>query len=451
MQKDEQLRRRDPAKYFAMIERRRHAGVHKVQQATRLPTTPGSQKASVTSTRPPGRHNKAAGPDSPLQQSPVASPSQPAMKDTAPSSITSPQGTCAGDMPPPAAPNSHTTPTLRVERAISTPASTLPMIYTGDVATSLGAHHRSSSASPSNWTASRSSLAPECLDKELMDRQLLVPDSSPTVSRDGDAEILDALNYEVGNLFRHTNMLLKQSPKERVNMPARIQDIAKEVFYAAMSAKGLRNPTLALADAARKLYAQELSHIIFEISSDEGEYRRLVAGVKRLLERDEVKPKHLVKIMMEKHNSATGRSAMSHLIDVSKDIHMTMADTGKVQAHLKARKEEHGTEPVGPMLSHLASSSSPETFPATGKDAQRGLDLVTPDHTQKSNNSKRKANEETIELEDGLMHGQHQDDSRQAKKAKGATAIGPNFKNPSGHTEQQFQDLLQKEANRVSL
>ena len=451
MQKDEQLRRRDPAKYFAMIERRRHAGIHKVQQATRLPTTPGSQKASVTSAKPTGRHNKLAGPDSPLQPSPVASPSQPAMKDTAPSSTTSPQGTCAGNMPPPAAPNSHATPTSRVGRAISTPASTLPMIYTSDAARSLGAHHRSSSAGPSNWTASHSPLAPECLDKELMDRQLLVPDSSPTVSRDGDAEILDALKFEVVNLFRHTNTLLNQSPKERVNMSARIQDIAKEVFYAAMSAKGLRNPILALADAARKLYAQELSHIIFEMSSDEAEYRRLVAGVKRLLERDEVKPKHLVKIMMEKHNSATGRSAMSPLIDVSNGIQLTMADTGKVQAHGKTRKEEHGTEPVGPMLSHLASSSSPEKFPATGKDAQRALDLVTPEHTQKINNSKRKANGETMELGDVLMHEQRQDDSRQAKKAKGATAIGPNFKNPSGHTEQQFQDLLQKEANRVSL
>lgn len=284
-----------------------------------------------------------------------------------------------------------------------------------------------------------------------MDRQLLVPDPSPTVSRDGDAEILDALNYEVGNLFRHTNALLNQSPKERVNMSARIQDIAKEDFYAAMSTKGLRNPSLALADAARKLYAQELNHIIFEMSSDEAEYRRLVAGVKQLLERDEVKPKHLVKIMMEKHNSATGHSAMSPFVDVSNGIELTMADTGKVQATGKARKEEHWTEPVGPMLSHLASSSSPETFPATGKDAQRALDLVTSEHTEKSNSNKRKANGETIELEDGLMQGQRQDDSRQAKKAKGATAIGPNFKNPSGHTEQRFQDLLQKEANRVSL
>ena len=262
--------------------------------------------------------------------------------------------------------------------------------------------------------------------------------------------MLDALNYEVGNLFRRKNMLLKQSPKERVNMPARIQDLAKEIFYAAMSAKGLRNPTLALADAARKLYAQELNHIILEISSDEAEYRRFVAGVKRLLERDEVKPKHLVKIMME-HNSATGRSAMSDLIDVSTGIKSAMADTGKAQAHVKARKEKDATEPVGPMLSHLASSSSPETFSATGKDAQRGLDLMTPEHGQHSNNPKRKAKEETVELEDGLTHGQRQDDSRQAKKAKAATAVGPNFKNPSGHTEQQFQDLLQKEANRVSL
>ena len=130
MQKDEQLRRRDPAKDFAMIERRRHAGVHKTQPTTQLSTTPGSQKTTVTSTSPPGRHNKVAGPDSPLQQSPVASPSQSATEDRAPSAITSPQRTCAADMPPPAAPNSRTTPTSRFERAISTPASTLPMKHT---------------------------------------------------------------------------------------------------------------------------------------------------------------------------------------------------------------------------------------------------------------------------------------------------------------------------------
>ena len=447
MQKDEQLRRRDPAKYFAMIERRKHAVVHKGQQATRLPTTPGSQKASVTSTQPTGRHNKVAGPDFSLQPSPVASSSQLAMKDTASSSITPSRGTCAGNMPPPAAPDSHANPTSRVERSISTPASTLHMI--SDVATPPGAYNRSSSAGPPHWTALYSPLASEYLDKELLDRQLLVPNSSPTVSGDGDAAILDALNNEVGNLFRHTPF--NQSLNERGDMSARIQDIAKEDFYAAMSAKGLRNPTLALTDAARKLYAQELSHIIFEMSSDEAEYRRLVAGVKQLLARDEVKPKHLVKVMMEKHNSVTGPSAISPLVDVPKGIQMTMANAGKVQANGKAGKNEHWTDPVGPMLSHLASSPSPETSPAIGKAAQKALGFVTPEHTQKSSNYKRKANGETIEPKDGLLQGQRQDDGPQAKKAKGATAIGPNFKNPSGHTEQQFQDLLQKEANRASL
>lgn len=451
MQRDQQLRRRDPAKYLAMIERRKHAAIHTVQQATRLPSTPGSQKASVTNTRPTGRHNKVAGPDSPLQPSPVASSSQFAMKDTSSTSITTPQGTCARDMPPPAAPDSHAAPTSGVERAISTPASTLHMIYTSDVATPLGLHNRSSSAGPSNWTASHLPLAPECPDKELLDRQLLVPDSSPTVSGGGDAEILNALNNEVGNLFRHANAPLDQSVDTRAGMSARIRDIAKEDFYAAMSAKGLRNPIIALADAARKLYAQELSHIIFEMSSDEAEYRRLVAGVKQLLERDEVKPKHLVKVMMEKHNSVTEPSAMNRLLDVSKGIQMKMADAGGVQANGEARRDEHWTEPVAPMLSHSASSSSPETSPATGKAGQRGLDLVTPEHAQKSNNHKRKANGETIEPKDAMMLGQHQDAGRRAKKTKSATAIGPNFKNPSGHTEQRFQDLLQKEANRASL
>ena len=449
MQKDEQLRRRDPAKYFAMIERRKHAAIDKVQQATRIPTTPGSQKASVTNNQPTSRHNRVAGPDSPLQPSPVALSSQLAMKDTASSSMTPSRGTCAGNMPPPAAPDSHVNPTSRVERSISTPASTLHMIYTSDVATPSGAHNRSSSAGPPHWTALYSPLAPEYLDKELLDRQLLVSDSSPTVSRDGDAAILDALNNEVENLFRHTPF--NQSLNERGDISARMQDTAKEDFYAAMSAKGLRNHTLALADAARKLYAQELSHIIFEMSSDEPEYRRLVAGVKQLLARDEVKPKHLVKVMMEKHNSATRPSAMSPLVDVSKGIQMIMTDARKVKVNGKARKNEHWTEPVGPMLSHLASSPSPETSPAIGKAAQKALGLVTPEHTQKSSNYKRKANGESIEPKDGLMQGQRQDDGRQAKKAKGATTIGPNFKNPSGHTEQQFQDLLQKEANMASL
>ena len=448
MQRDQQLRRRDPAKYLAMIERRKHAVVHRVPQATRLTSTPRSQKASLTNSQPTGRHNKVAGPDSPLRPSPVASSSQFDMKDTASSSITPPQGTCARDMPPPAAPGSRAAPT---SGAISTPASTLHMIYTSDVATPSGLHNRSSSAGPSNWTASNLPLGPECPDKALLDRQLLVPDSSPTVSGSGDAEILNALNNEVGNLFRHTNAPLDQSVNERAGMSARIRDIAKEDFYAAMSAKGLRNPILALADAARKLYAQELSHIIFEMSSDEAEYRRLVAGVKQLLERDEVKPKHLVKVMMGKHNSVIGPSAMNPLLDVSKGIQMKMAEAGRVQASGEARRDGNWTETVAPMLSHSASSSSPETSPATGKAGQRGLDLVTPEHAQKSNNHKRKANGETMEPKDAMMQGQHQDDGRQAKKTKGATAIGPNFKNPSGHTEQQFQDLLQKEANRASL
>ncbi len=460
MQKDEQLRRRDPVKYFAMIERRRQALIHQVQQATRVPNTPGSKQASAMGTQQAGEHDKIADPDSTLQLIPVPSPSHFPTKDTASSSIAPPRSTCAEDMPPPpAASNPHVTPTLRIERAISTPASTLPMKYTSGVATS-DAHTRSSSADPSSLTASPPALAPGCLDKQLLDRQLLVPDPSPTASGDGDAEILDALNNAVANLFGHTKTSSNESLTEKGAMSEKIRDIAKEEFYAAMLAKGLRNSILALADAARKLYAQELSHIIFEMSSNEAEYRHLVAGVKVLLERDEVKPKHLVKVMMEKHNLVTGSPAISPHVDVPKRIQMKKADVGKTQANGKSRRDNHGAKLVGGMLSYLAPSPSPETSPkssgptATAKAAQMALDSITPEHRQDSSNSKRKANGETLEPKEGpvdLVHGQRQADGHQSKKAKDATAIGPDFKNPSGHTEQQFQNFLQKEANRASI
>ena len=461
MQKDEQLRRRDPVKYFAMIEQRRQALIHQVQQATRVPTTPGSQQASAMSTQPAGGHNKVAGPDSPLQLIAVPSASYLSTKDTASSSIAPPRGRCAENMPPPtAASNSHVTPALRVERAISTPAANLHMNSTSGVTTSSDAHTRSSSAGPSSWTASNSALAPERLDKQLLDRQLLVPDPSPTASGDGDAEILYALKNAVANLFRHTSASSHESLKKRGAMSATIQDIAKENFYAAMSAKGLRNPILALAEAARKLYAQELSHIIFEMSSNEGEYRHLVAGVKELLERDEVKPKHLVKVMMEKHSPVTGSSASSPHVDIPRSIQMTKANAGKLQASGKAREDKHGAKPVGDLLSYQAPSPSPETSPklsgptATTKAAQRTLDLTTSEHSEESSNHKRKANGETLDPKEGpedFVYGQRQADDHQSKKTKGATTIGPKFKNPSGHTEQQFQNLLQKEANRASV
>ena len=460
MQKDEQLRRRDPVKYFAMIERRKQTLIHQVQQATRVPTTPRSKQASVVSTQQAGEHNKIADPDSTLQLIPVPSPSHLPAKDKASSSIAPPRGTCAEEMPPPAAANPHVTPTLRVERSISTPASTLHMKSKSGVATSPDAHTRSSSADPSSLTISHPALAPGSLDKQLLDRQLLVPAPSPTAAGDGDAEILDALNSAIANLFGRTNASSDESLIEKEVMSETVQDTAKEDFYAAMSAKGMRNPILALADAARKLYAQELSHIISEMSSNEAEYRRLVAGVKVLLERDEVKPKHLVKVMMEKHNLVTGSPAIRPHVDVPQRIQMTKAGAGEAQANGKSRKDKHGARPVGGMLSYLAPSPSPEVSPkslgptATAKATLKTLDPITPVHRQESSNSKRKANSETVEPKDGpedLVHGQRQADGHQSKKAKNATAIGPEFKIPSGNTEQQFQKLLEKEANRASV
>ena len=457
MQKDEQLKRRDPVKYFAMIEQRKQGLIHQVKQATRVPTTPESQQASAMSIQPASGHDKVAGPDSPLQLIADPSASHLPTKDSASSSITPPRGTNAENMPPPtAASDSYLTPALRVGRAISTPASTLHMKSKTGAATSSDTHTRSSSTGPSNWTASHPALAPECLDKQLLDRQLLVPDPS---SGDGDAEILYALNNAVANLFRDTSASSHESPHERGAMSETIQDIAKKDFYAAMSAKGLRNPILVLAEAARKLYAQELSHIIFEMSRNEAEYRHLVAGVKELLERDEVKPKHLVKVMMEKHNPVTGSSAISPHADILKRMQMTKADAWEVQASGKGRKDKNWAEPVGDLLSFPAPSPTPKTSlkssspTATAKAAQRALDLTTSDHSQESRNSKRKANGETLEPKEGpedFVYGQQQADGHQSKKTKSATTIGPNFKNPSGHTEQQFQNLLQKEANKAS-
>ena len=399
MQKDEQLRRRDPVKYLAMIEQRKQALIHQVQQATRVPTTPRSQ--------PAGGHDKVAGPDSPFQPTAILSSSHLPTKDTTSASIAPPRGTSAENMPPPiAASESHVIPALRIERALSTPTSTSHMQSTSGAATSSSdAHTRSSSAGPSSWTASDPALAPEYLEKRLLDRQLLVSDSLPVI-RDGDAEILDALENAVANLFRHTKASSHESlyqKRGRLNLIGSTQLVADEEFCTAMSAKGLRNPIHALAEATKELYAQELNHIIYETSSNEAEYRHLKAGVLELLERDEVKPKHLVKILMEKHNPVAGSFAINPHVYDPKRIQMTKADADKVQ--------ESG-----------------------------------------SSNHKRKANGE-LEPKEGseeFVYGQRQGDGYQSKKAKNATTIGPNFKNPSGHTEQQFQDLLQKEANRPS-
>ena len=461
MQKDEQLRRRDPMKYFAMIEQRRQALIHQVRRATRVLTMPGSQQASTMSTQPASGHDKVAGPDSPLQLIAGPSASHLPTKDTASSSIAPPRGTSAENMlPPTAAQDSHMTPALRAERAISTPASTLQMKSTSGADTSSDVHTRSSSAGPSSWTACHSVLATDSLDKQLLDRQLLVPGPLPTASANGDAEILHALKNAVADLFSHTSSSSHESLNERGAMSETIQAIAQEDFYAAMSVKGLRNPILALAEAARKLYAHELSHIIFEMSRNEAEYRHLVACVKELLERDEVKPKHLVKVMMEKHHPVTRSSAISPHVDIPERIQMAKADAGKVQASGKARKEKDGAKPVGDLLSYSAPSASRETSPkasgptTTAKAAHRALDLATSEHNQETSNQKRKAIGEALEQEEGpenFEYGQRQADDHQSKKTKSATTIGPNFKNPSGHTEQQFQNLLEKEANRPSI
>ena len=458
MQKDEQMRRRDPIRYNAMIEMRKAQISDGVPQATHIPNSAELWQIMTRSDQSTGTHDKTADTKWPCR--PYVNPlllglSSP---DTVLSSI-APALDAGTSMVPPSS-------TTIVHRSSPTSPPALHEEAIRNVSNLISEpQSHPSSAGPSAPDALQPTLTPKGTDKQLLDRQLTIPNMSLTVSEAGDVEVLDALNEEITDLFRYGGAPLDEASNDKGANSTISQIAAQHDFYNIMTNKGNQDPRAALPDAARKLYAQELSHIISQRSVDESEHQQFIKSIKTLLKRNEVRPKHLVKIMMQKHHhfakdpSIAGRTGIVE--------HSPTRDTSSkfTPTDGKSRRNHHRNRPLRGMLSHTASPISVETSPessdsaAIARAAQKSLDHIAPIGAPRGerNDQKRKAGFETSGPKENpdpkvnpehLKHGPRNDDIHRSKKMKGATTVRPNFKNPKGHTERQFQDLLHKETNR---
>ena len=207
MQKDEQLRRRDPMKYAAAMEQRRRENLSKVLQATQGPTASGLPHALTTGIDLTREDHNRSEPESPPGTSTVllASRLRVTNNDNSACMVSSLE-TRIGSMPPPGSSNNCVRPSSSVDRSASTPTSIVQATPEADrVSSSLVVHNRSSSAGPSAFATSMPATAAEDTEKQLLDRQLLIPDPSPIAAEPDEGIILYALSEAVDSIFFHTD------------------------------------------------------------------------------------------------------------------------------------------------------------------------------------------------------------------------------------------------------
>ena len=452
MQKDEQLRRRDPKAYMARVEQRREANLRNILQAKRLANGPSNLlwKSSLGS-QPAGWHQMIPGMD-------ASHPSSTALAGMGLLSSTGPViGADVGSMPPPpTGSNKGTTANSRDEQFLSTRAAAVHTENWSHASTSLPDEHGfPSSSDRSGLDKTQTEPTSKSLDKQLLDRQMVTPDSSPAASENADAETIDALAKEVTELFRLTESSSFVPVAKKGGIPKAMQEAAGSDFCAIMARKGLENKRIALSETLRTLYALDLHQRILLRSPNEDEYRRLVTGVKKLLDREEVKPMHLLQAAINKLPSPNRDTDDAQQGDVSQSHHKTDTDGEKRQPKSKPKMA------VGGMLSHLAPPTSPETSPNSqgpsgiARAAQRTLDLLIPVNGHREGGGKNHSSRTHSEMKDpkegseARKHRLPEEETGKAKKMKRAASVAPNFSG-TGPMETDFNTFLDKEATRAS-
>ena len=391
MQKDEQLRRRDPKAYCAMILERKEKELRPFRQA------PTHSLPSATAVYP-------------------ATGSQPVRWD-APMLAT-------GEMlrPPSTAPNaaSGTGSMLDIPRVLTNNAA---------VSTTLD-QPRPRPLSPSSPTAGKGtsinglnqmkpivepqfrSKTPEFTSHDL---QKHIEDSITFLAKNHISQLEEALGEAIGNLFRDG-----PSDGSVINkglVPKAMRKATREDFQAIISRKCLENKYEQIPESLRLKYARQLRGFIVQKAKTEEEHRRLASKVKLLLDNESVNPEILLKVMGD-----TLRPVKPTEVEV---IGQNQPDTNVdgLPEHVEATKK------ALPAAEQRVDRHESESGPINGVN----------NHETKLNGSKEKKG--------GRKRSVPADEEHSRKKAKRASAPATNFAE-SNH--KMFTNLLNRETARGS-
>ena len=402
MQKEEQLRRRDPKAHTAMILGRREREMRLLQQYS-LSHNP-SQAASdlMTSTQ--------------------------RVRSEVPMIATA-------DMlrPPSTAPDAS----FGTGRVLNAP-SIVPISAT----VSRTPHqpefgHLSASASktgngasfPASKQTQSSLLGPQGLSETpkftTHDLQNHIDDSVSFLANNQIAQLEGALREAIGNLFGEGSLDGSSSNKGLV--PEALEKATREDFQAIIKRKSSENRYEPMPHSLLLTYARELRRFIIQKAKSEEEHRHLASGLKHLLDKESINPKLLLKVLSDKLRPAKPNAPS----DVVADGPTHPEHTVNGQSALRHERTESAT----------ATAEETSGHPKYGPDPINSFNGHKTEMNGIHNNSKKK--------DGGQKHSIAGEDEHQRKKTKRAPASTPKL--PSSQAmDKLFKDFLTREAARSS-
>ncbi len=400
MQKDEQLRRRNPKAHTAMILGRREKDLRQFQNhAPSHSLLPVASAYPMTSTQP--------------------------VRWDAPMIAT-------GDMllPPSTAPNAASgTENMLYAPLPANPNAAIPQNMDqpnpGSLASSLEAGKGASISAPkqmqTSFAAPRLSRSPEFTSHDL---QKHMEESITFLSNNQVPELEEALGEAVGNLFG--NGSLNGSPMTK-GLAKALQKATREDFQAIISQKCLENKYGQIPDPLRTSYARELRSFIIQKAKSEEEYRHLASGLRLLLDKESVSPKILLKVLGDK------------LRPVKPDPPPDVVAGGQAQPknnnNGQPQQTDGQTKRATPAVEQKSDHHTSVSIPISGVNSHKT------EMNRKMNESK--------ESKEGRKHSITADEEQSRKKAKRAPAYTPYFAS-SEAMRKTFDGLLSREANRTS-
>ena len=402
MQKEEQLRRRDPKAHTAMILGRREREMRLLQQysLSHNPSQAGSDL--MTSTQ--------------------------RVRCDAPMIAT-------GDMlrPPSTAPDASFG-TGRVLNAPSivpisaTVSQSLHQPESGPSSASASKTGRGASVPASKQTQS-SLVAPQELSETpkftTHDLQTHIDDSVSFLANNQTAQLEEALREAIGNLFGEGSLDGSSSNKGLV--PEALEKATREDFQAIIERKSSENRYEPVPHLVLLTYARTLRRFIIQKAKSEEEHRHLASGLKHLLDKESINPKLLLKVLSDKLRPSKPNAPSDVLADGP-----TQADhTVSGQSEMRNGRTERAIATAEETSGHPKSGSDPTS---SFNDHKNGMNGIQNSSKEKNGGQKRSSAAE---------------DEHQRKKTKRAPARTPNLPSPQA-MEKLFKDFLTREAARSS-
>lgn len=183
------------------------------------------------------------------------------------------------------------------------------------------------------------------------------PVTSESVGRDREKE--DAVLTAVDDLFRSKHGR-SSNPLDSETIPLGAQKAAQMQFSTAMLKHNLDSNGVAIPLGARPMHADNLVKLILEQSVGETEFEYFVSGIRQLLERDNVDPDVLLKVMSTKLQ----RTPIVPLSSLDHDKPAPSSDKNKntsIGPSSPINVESNGRKPPGGMLSSLGPSHVDES------------------------------------------------------------------------------------------